>query len=184
MSPLFIKVIETCIKTAVLYIYILQRQWTPVIADRVWQTYCFTRMCLMCFCLCPPTALYSIHKKKVYGAKMLESQNLQTPKSKYVMTHEKTCSPKKKKIWHCFCNLAKQFSIDPALFWSKNYMPDEFFLCDSTGEIAPPHCSLTSHFAFAVVPPYWCGSTKTTTRAWATSPETIWASSLATTRTW
>lgn len=40
-------------------------------------------------CLCDvflfvfsPTALYSIHKKKVYGAKMLESQNLQTPKSK------------------------------------------------------------------------------------------------------
>ncbi|XP_075881910.1 nitric oxide synthase 1 isoform X2 [Nelusetta ayraudi] len=28
-----------------------------------------------------PEALYNIHKKKVYGAKMLESQNLQTPKS-------------------------------------------------------------------------------------------------------
>uniref|UniRef100_A0A8D3AKA8 Nitric oxide synthase 1 n=1 Tax=Scophthalmus maximus TaxID=52904 RepID=A0A8D3AKA8_SCOMX len=27
------------------------------------------------------TALYSVHKKRVYGAKMLESQNLQTPKS-------------------------------------------------------------------------------------------------------
>ena len=37
-----------------------------------------------------PTALYNIHKKKVYGAKMLESQNLQSPKSKYVPTHEHT----------------------------------------------------------------------------------------------
>lgn len=39
-------------------------------------------------CVCLPTALYSIHKKKVYGAKMLESQNLQTLKSKYVAMPE------------------------------------------------------------------------------------------------
>lgn len=43
------------------------------------------------FCL--PTALYSIHKKKVYGAKMLESQNLQSSKSKYVTWHLNTLLP-------------------------------------------------------------------------------------------
>lgn len=35
--------------------------------------------------VCLPIALYSIHKKKVYGAKLMESQNLQTLKSKYVV---------------------------------------------------------------------------------------------------
>ncbi len=39
-------------------------------------------MYVMQFCFYLPTALYNIHKKKVYGAKMLESQNLQNPKSK------------------------------------------------------------------------------------------------------
>lgn len=104
-----------------------------MIADRVWYhiRHSFTWMCLTCFCLCLPTALYSIHKKKVYGAKMLESQNLQTPKSKYVMTHEK-----KKKL-HCFCDLAKQFSIDPTAFWRKTSMPDEFFCVTGLEKLLP-----------------------------------------------
>ncbi|CAL8249021.1 unnamed protein product [Merluccius merluccius] len=35
----------------------------------------------MAFCFCCETALHSVHKKKVFGAKMIESQNLQTSKS-------------------------------------------------------------------------------------------------------
>lgn len=41
-----------------------------------------------------------------------------------------------------------------------------------------------SLISLAVALPYLCGSTQTTTTDWATSPATIWASSLATTRTW
>ena len=32
--------------------------------------------------MCLSPALYHVHKKKVYGAKLLESKNLQSPMSK------------------------------------------------------------------------------------------------------
>uniref|UniRef100_A0A8C1RDA0 nitric-oxide synthase (NADPH) n=1 Tax=Cyprinus carpio TaxID=7962 RepID=A0A8C1RDA0_CYPCA len=51
---------------------------------RTWAKKVFKHVLTVDWFLCPLSALYSIHKKKVYGAKFLMRQNLQSARSKYV----------------------------------------------------------------------------------------------------
>uniref|UniRef100_A0A8C1PGV5 nitric-oxide synthase (NADPH) n=1 Tax=Cyprinus carpio TaxID=7962 RepID=A0A8C1PGV5_CYPCA len=54
---------------------------------RTWAKKVFKHVLTVDWFLCPLSALYSIHKKKVYGAKFLMRQNLQSARSKYVFAN-------------------------------------------------------------------------------------------------